>query len=253
MAKRTIGQLSAATVINDVDLLEIEQAGVSKSGTVSLLEANLITANIATTAESVLGTSNSVLMTPLQVREAFSANNDAPVYACRAWCKFDGTTTASSLTGTYTRAASTTLTVCVATAHGYITGNLAYIDFTSGGASDNSYIVTVVDPDTFTVNTVSTSSILTSNLNLIRAQRLASGNIGNVVSLPASAGSYIINFSTNMPSSHYSLIAKAQADASGRMVWEVSAVAPTAQYQKIATTSDGGAASAAKIDLAVFA
>lgn len=202
MLTKTIGQLSAATVINDADLIEIEQSGASKYGTVAMLETNLITNNIATTAQSVLGTSNSVLMTPLQVREAFGANNDAPVYACRAWVTFNGTTVASSISGTYTRVVGTTQTVCVATAHGFITGNMAYVDFTSGGASDNSYIVTVSDVDTFTVNTVSTSSILTSALTLPRCTILASGNINNISKI--ATGNYHVNFAHKMVDAYYS-------------------------------------------------
>lgn len=201
MLTATIAQLSVATSIADADLIEIEQSGVSKYGTVSMLETNLITNNIATTAQSLLASSNSALMTPIQVREAFNSNNAAPVYACRAWCVIDGTTTTSSINGTYTRAASTTLTVCIATAHGYISGNVANIDFTSGGASDNSYIVTVVDLDTFTVNTVSTSSILVSNLTLRRSALLAGGNVGSVSYV--TTGTFYINFSVAMPSANY--------------------------------------------------
>jgi hypothetical protein len=253
MLTKTIGQLSAATVINDVDLLEIEQAGVSKYGTVSLLEANLITANIATTAESVLGTSNSALMTPLQVREAFSANNDAPVYACRAWVYFDGATTASSISGTYTRTVGTTQTVCVATAHGFITGNVAYVDFTSGGASDNTYIITVVDSNTFTVNTVSTSSVLTSNFTLPRAQIFGSGNVGNVSKIPASVASYLINFSTKMPSAYYATPGMAEATGSGSFIWRTDAFTATEYVVKIATTSQAGNAYETKCSVAVFA
>lgn len=235
MLTKTIGQLSAATVINDVDLLEIEQAGVSKYGTASML----VTDRIATTAQSVLGTSNSVLMTPLQVREAFSANNDAPIYACRAWVTFDGTTTSSSLAGTYTRVVGTTQTVCVATSHGMITGNVQYIDFVTGGASDNTYIVTVVDPDTFTVDTVSTSSILTSTLSLKRCPVFGSGNIANVSRV--TTGIYFINFATGMPNENYAWHFSTAATGGIPEIWHDTATAKTAQAILITTSNNAAA------------
>lgn len=239
MLTKTIGQLSAATVINDADLIEIEQAGVSKYGTVSLLEANLITANIATTSQSVLGTSNSVLMTPLQVREAFSANDEAPVYACRAWVTFDGTTTSSSLSGTYTRVVGTTQTVCVATSHGMITGNVQYIDFVTGGASDNTYIVTVIDNDSFYVNTVSTSSILSSTLSLKRCPIFASGNISNVSRV--TTGVYFINFATSMPNENYAWHLSTAATGGIPEIWHDTATAKTAQAIRVTTSNNAAA------------
>lgn len=210
MLSKTIGQLSAATVINDSDLLEIEQAGVSKYGTVQ----KLVDGVVATTTESLLGTSNSVLMTPLQVREAFSANNDAPVYACRAWATFNGSTVSSSISGTYTRVVGTTETVCIATAHGFISGNQAFVDFTSGGASDNSYIITVVDPNTFKINTVSTSSIIAGDFTLPRCPVLASGNINNVSRI--SLATYHVNFSVGMQDENYSIAGTCKSTALAR-------------------------------------
>jgi len=47
----------------------------------------------ASTAEAQAGTSNTVAITPLRMREGFNASGAAPVYACRAWVNFDGTTT----------------------------------------------------------------------------------------------------------------------------------------------------------------
>jgi hypothetical protein len=206
MLTLTIGQISAAVSISTADKLELEQSGVSKAGTVAQLVAGVV----ATTAQSLLATSNTTLMSPLQVREAFNASNDAPVYACRAWGIFDGTTTSSSLSGTYTRIVGTTQTVCVATAHGLISGNIQYIDFVTGGASDNTYIVSVVDADTFTVNTVSTSSILSSTISIKRCPILGGGNVSTVTR--SAIGQYFVNFRVAMPSRYYSAAVGAQKD-----------------------------------------
>jgi hypothetical protein len=47
----------------------------------------------ASTAEAQAGTSNTVAITPLRMREGFNASGSAPVYACRAWVNFNGTGT----------------------------------------------------------------------------------------------------------------------------------------------------------------
>jgi hypothetical protein len=51
---------------------------------------------IASTAEAQAGTNNTNFITPLRMREGFNASGSAPVYACRAWVNFDGTTATPS-------------------------------------------------------------------------------------------------------------------------------------------------------------
>jgi hypothetical protein len=46
----------------------------------------------ATTGEAQAGTVNDSFITPLRMREGFNASGSAPVYACRAWVNFNGTT-----------------------------------------------------------------------------------------------------------------------------------------------------------------
>lgn len=57
MLTKTIGQLSAATVISDTDLMEIEQSGQSKSSTIALLRTKsgyqLLSATVSTTLTTV--------------------------------------------------------------------------------------------------------------------------------------------------------------------------------------------------------
>jgi hypothetical protein len=47
----------------------------------------------ATSAEAIAGTSNTVAISPLQLRNGLNASGSAPVYACRAWVNFNGTGT----------------------------------------------------------------------------------------------------------------------------------------------------------------
>jgi len=68
----------------------------------------------------------------------------------------------ASVPATYTRD-TTTVTVTYAN-HGLYTNQYVYLDFTSGGALDGLYQVTVVNSNTFTVTTVASGTITTSNV-----------------------------------------------------------------------------------------
>ncbi len=68
------------------------------------------------------------------------------------------------VSATYTRTL-TTVTVTTVDPHNLFTNQWVYLDFTSGGALDDVYQVTVVTDTTFTVTTVASGSISTSNVN----------------------------------------------------------------------------------------
>ena len=59
-----------------------------------------------------------------------------------------------SQSGTYNIPGSTTCTVTIAN-HGLTTGDRVYLDFTTGTAQDQTYVVTVTSPSAFTVTTAS--------------------------------------------------------------------------------------------------
>jgi hypothetical protein len=129
----------------------------------------------------------------------------ATAYGCRAWVNFDGTAN-SNLTGTYSQT-GTTVTV-TATAHGFITGNSAFLDFTSGTAVDGAYEVTVTGVNTFTVTQASrtTSGNVTVRQNTIRA----SGNVSSIAD--NGTGDYTVNFTTAMPDANYCTVATCNQD-----------------------------------------
>jgi hypothetical protein len=66
---------------------------------------------------------------------------------------------------TYTRS-TTTVTVTTVNPHNLFSNQWVYLDFTSGGALDGVYQVTVLTSTTFTVTTVASGTITTSNVNL---------------------------------------------------------------------------------------
>jgi hypothetical protein len=132
----------------------------------------------------------------------------ATAYGCRAWVNFDGNTN-NDISGTYTQT-GTTVTVTI-TAHGYTTGQVAYLDFTSGTAVDGSYTVTVTDANVFTVTQASRTTIgnVTSKRKTIRA----SGNVSSVAD--NATGDYTINFTTAMPDANYSVNATLDNGSTG--------------------------------------
>ena len=133
----------------------------------------------------------------------------APIYGCRAWVNFNGTT-AANISGSYVRA-GTTVTVTIAS-HGLLVGHQVYLDFTTGSASDGVFLVTsVADINTFTVThgtSGATSGNVTVQLRLIRQ----SGNVSNVSFV--ATGSFIVNFANPMPTATYQVNGTASGNSS---------------------------------------
>jgi hypothetical protein len=145
-------------------------------------------------------------------------SGSAPIYGTRAWVNFNAQSTAN-IGGTYTRTASTTVTVDTSSDHGLIVGNAVYLDFTVGTGTapfDGLYVVaSIVDSNTFTVvSSIATTS--TGTVSLLRKTIRGSGNVANVsaaysgatvASPPASDqsagnGFYVVNFMVAMPDSN---------------------------------------------------
>lgn len=78
-ARATLG-LTTGTAAGNVPLV----------GTTSATETLAGLAELASSAEAIAGTVDTVAITPLKMRNALNAAGTAPIYACRAWVKFDG-------------------------------------------------------------------------------------------------------------------------------------------------------------------
>ncbi|CAB4157294.1 Collagen triple helix repeat [uncultured Caudovirales phage] len=134
----------------------------------------------------------------------------ATAYGCRAWVNFDATSNTANLSGTYSRTSpSTTLTV-TATAHGLITGNAVYLDFTSGTAVDGVYTATVTSVNTFTVTTVA-STTTSGNVTIVRKAIRASGNVSSIAD--NGTADYTVNFAVAMPDVNYAVSGMSQLTA----------------------------------------
>lgn len=211
MLTATIGQLSSASSLSTADYIEIEASGVSKKADISMIGDALT----STSAQSAAGSSNDVFITPATLRAGINAETAAPIYACRAWAQYDAGTTSSSISATYSRASGSTTILITATAHGCISGNVQYLDFTTGTASDGSYVVTVLDANTFNVTTIA-STATSGNVTLKRCVIKGSGNISSVVY--ATTGGQIINYAVPMNSSNYSIVGSCSRESSAATV-----------------------------------
>jgi len=171
----------------------------------------------------------------------------APIYGARAWVNFDATTALSpAVTGSYTRATTTTTIVCAG--HGLKIGSSVYLDFGgTGGPADGIYTITAVTTttvadDTFTVTTASGTNATAQTVTLPRWTIKGSGNVSSVSNL--GTGLAAINFTTQMPSANYAFSGYAQfpsASAQG-LVTNPNTVTQTSWSARITTvnsTSNG--------------
>jgi hypothetical protein len=126
----------------------------------------------------------------------------APIYGCRAWVNFDGTT-ADNIGGTYSRT-GTTVTVDTTVAHGLKAGHKVQLDFTSGVAADGAFTVLTAPTTTQFTVTHGTSGTTSGNVTLPRRAIRASGNVASVTYYNA-VGIYAVNFSTALPDENYAL------------------------------------------------
>lgn len=118
----------------------------------------------------------------------------------KAWANFHGIPTA----GTYSRTG--TLVTVTMTAHGMSTGQGVFLDFTSGGATDGFYTITVTDANTFTI-TDSASGATSGNVSRniwVRAAFNVASIVRNV------AGSYTVTMTNAVADGNYAIMGTAE-------------------------------------------
>ena len=175
-----------------------------------------------------------------EIKKALNADNDPPIFACRAWVNFDGTVfEGASINGTYSRT-GTTVTVTTTVDHGEKQGNRIFLSVSSGTVSTDEYNITsVLNSTQFTVTTsasTTTSGTLTIRRRLIRA----SGNVANVARLDT-AGKYAVNFTTPMPDANYCVV-NGSGDTGGATLAGIISPGPGSNANRFifTTVSTGG-------------
>jgi hypothetical protein len=87
------GDLGVIAFKDAVGVADMNATGTPSNTTFLRGDGSWEAVPIASTAEAQAGTNNTNFITPLRMREGFNAGGSAPVYACRAWVNFNGTTT----------------------------------------------------------------------------------------------------------------------------------------------------------------
>jgi|694.fasta_scaffold01708_42 hypothetical protein len=184
----------------------------------------------------------------------------APIYGARAWVNFNGTTSSDAagtyFTGTSPSSSSTTLTV-TSTAHGFIAGHRVCLDFTTGTATDGSYlVVTVPTADTFTV-TLATAANTSGNVTIKKKTIRQKGNVHSVVPLTTtSTGDYYINFLVALPDADYAIAGFSNYSTSGvaGLVSGGSTISQTATTAQVSTSNStsGNSADFSQISVTFF-
>jgi hypothetical protein len=93
---------NAATATNATTAANLTRsviAGTGLSGGGQLTANRTINITEASVAEAVAGTLNNSVITPRRVRSALNASGTAPIYAARAWVRFNGITTSIAGSG----------------------------------------------------------------------------------------------------------------------------------------------------------
>jgi hypothetical protein len=186
--------------------------------TVKILDANVTNAKIASGVDASKLTTGTLpadrigssAITTARINDAAvtaakldgAQTGSAPIYGCRAWVNFDGTT-ADNIGGTYSRT-GTTVTVDTTVAHGLKANHRVQLDFTSGAAADGAFTVVTAPTDTQFTVTHGTSGTTSGSVTLLRRAIRASGNVASVTYYNA-AGVYAVNFSTALPDANYAL------------------------------------------------
>jgi len=169
---------------------------------------------------SVDANSNFIAKVP-SATPATPAANYYPAFFTRAWVNFSGAATYTTVSGTYTWAGSTC--TVTKTAHGLLTGDVIYLNFTAGAAAQNSarlfYTITKTGDDTFTVTGATYTQATAAAVSWYTANILGSGNVRLVsVGTPGAVigvvQAFSIMFTTPMADANYAWTACAGQDNS---------------------------------------
>lgn len=174
-----------------------------------------------------------------------SQSGTSPIYGLRAYANIAGKTALSTISGSATRSGST-VTCTGMTSHGFVTNDIAYLEFDSTILS-GPYQVTRIDDNTLTITTASSGTI-TTPVSCVR-RTIYGKNIKCVTGgkVASDKGSYAVTFTTPMPDANYSIVGSAKSFSTtspGNAIFSfgngVGYYAKTANGFSFSTRSDSG-------------
>lgn len=174
----------------------------------------------------------------------------APIYGARAWGILDGD---SFTTVTATSAVRVgTLVTITATAHGFSTGDVVPIYFSSNIASGE-YVATKVSDNVFTVTTSASSNVSSATTQWHPMTVMNGQNIKSFLAMPNGAGRYTVNFNIPMASANYSVIGLPQSAVGNPRILTLSGARTANGFGFFCESNGGSALNVAEINISVFA
>ena len=149
------------------------------------------------------GTTTTTLSSSANIKSAINASGDAPIYACRAWVNFRGTTQSGTATASGLVSGEYTATVTSATQFTVVYSSTTYTINTTG----NHEIAGGVVGESEGVDLTVSSTTVT-----IDTQIRASGNVSSITD--NQTGDYTVNFTTAMPDENYSSVGTSGGNSS---------------------------------------
>jgi hypothetical protein len=235
---RTVSDIVNADIKSDAAIAHSKLANIT-AGQVLLGNASnvptatALTGDVTVTSGGVTAIGSAKVVTSMINNAAVTAakldgaqTGSAPIYGCRAWVNFNGTT-ADNIGGTYSRTL-TTVTVTTTAAHNLEPGHIVFLDFTSGAAVDGAFTVVSVPSTTEFTVTHGTSGTTSGNVTLNRRLIRAGGNVASVTY--HAVGNYVINFSTAMPDANYCVTGIASSNIGAEPNAVMVAMASTTTY-----------------------
>ena len=196
---------------NDESKLRLAQNNISASDGTTAITTSGANVTLAGTANNIgtvtsgtfngtIGTSASGSANLPAVKTALNASGSAPIYACRAWVNFRGTTQSGTATASGLVSGQYTATVTSATQFTVVYSSTTYTINTSGNHEIAGGVVGQSEGVDLTVSGTSVT---------IDTQIRASGNVSSITD--KGTGNYDVNFTTAMSDANYSGVASHSA------------------------------------------
>ena len=203
----TAGAIADAT-ITPVKLSDADFGAFTIASGVATLDADVVTT--AKILDANVTTSKILDVNITASKLSGAQTGSAPIFAARAWMSMKSVGSARTADGKTLAISNTSAGVCTVTypSHGFKTGHQFWFQFSSLIVS-KVYTVTVVNANSFTVQTTYLTATTTPTVSIALYNVLGSGNVNSVSShssLETNPAYLIVNLNEPMPDNRYAII-----------------------------------------------